>query len=234
VRTKLCCELGTAHHGDVHVALQMIRAAADAGCDAVKIQHYGPVNPRDPQAVWLHESRLHPNTIRVLRDDAKCKGLEFWATPFDVESLHELIALGVTRIKIASSEACTDWRQGIGHAEMHVVVSWPWGQVRDGVQPHAQRVDLTAIPLYPTPLEAVFRAPLLDGWSDHTIGLSACQYMIAQGAQWIEAHLKLPGITRERDWEKTPEDFRQLRQFAEDVETCKTGVGEVFRNRWSA
>jgi sialic acid synthase SpsE len=229
VRTKLCAELGTAHHGDANVALQMIQAAADAGCDAVKIQHYDTINPRDPQVDWLRESRLPTDAISLLRSAALERGLEFWATPFDLASLHDLTDLGVTRIKIASSSAHETWWHQSWHS---FVISWPWGRIPPNIKPLG--LHLTAVPLYPTPLEAVCAVPRLDGWSDHTIGLSACQYMIAQGAQWIEAHLKLPGITREREWEKTPEDFRQLRQFAEDVETCKTGVGDVFRNRWSA
>jgi N,N'-diacetyllegionaminate synthase len=233
MRTKLCAELGTAHHGDVGVALQMIQAAAEAGCDAVKIQHYGAVNPADPQAEWLNQSRLHVDAIETLRAAACRHGLEFWATPFNRETLVELLNIGVDRIKIASSDAYTDWRRGV--LLPACVVSWPWGNITGGVGVHEKRTDLTAIPLYPTPLECVLRAPLLDGWSDHTIGLAACQYAIAQGAQWIEAHLKLPGVTtRDRDWEKTPADFRLLRQFAEDVATMRTGVSQTFRNRWKA
>ena len=230
MRTRLCAELGTAHHGDVQVALQMIAAAAEACCDAVKIQHYGAVNPRDPQAQWLDQSRLHVDAIASLCKYAKANGLEFWATPFDAVSLRDLRALGVDRLKIASSEAHAAWWGEYDNAPL--VISWPWGE-QAGVWP-ASAVHLTAIPLYPTPLECVTRAMSLDGWSDHVVGLSACYKAISLGATWIEAHLRVPGLTREWDWEKTPADFRALRQFADDVETMRTGVGQVFRDRWTA
>jgi len=232
MRTRLCAELGTAHHGDVQVAAQMIAAAAEAGCDAVKIQHYGAVNPRDPQAQWLDQSRLHVDAIASLCKHAKANGLEFWATPFNAVSLRELRAVGVDRLKIASSEAHADWWQGT-YDNAPLVVSWPWGVTAASEWP-SKTLHLTAIPLYPTPLECVTRATPLDGWSDHVCGLSACYQAIAQGATWVEAHLKVPGLTREREWEKTPADFAALRQFADDIETMRTGVGQVFRDRWLA
>lgn len=226
MRTKLCAELATGHHGDVSVAQRMIEHAAAAGCDAVKIQHYGAVNPTDPQAAWLNESRLSLEAIGLLKSRAEILGLEFWATPFDAATLRDLRDLGAC-IKIASSEAWASWwREGHG-----VVVSWPWG-VGDR---HSHDLNLTAIPLYPTPLECIGRAPLLDGWSDHTIGITACQHMISQGAQWIEAHLTLgEGKSRVCAWDKTPEQFRQLRAYADAVETMRTGVSQTFRDRWRA
>jgi N,N'-diacetyllegionaminate synthase len=232
VRTRLCAELGTAHKGDVGVALQMIQAAAEAGCDAVKIQHYGAVNPADPQAEWLNQSRLHVDEIARLADMARGCEVEFWATPFSDASLLDLESVGVDRIKIASSEAHAAWWRD---TEQRLVVSWPWGK-RDGKWPNDEdTIHLCAIPLYPTPLECVSRADHVRvNWSDHTVGLSACLLAIANGAQWIEAHIKLPGVTtRDRDWEKTPADFRLLRQFAEDVETMRTGVSQTFRDRWT-
>jgi N,N'-diacetyllegionaminate synthase len=229
-RTKICAELATGHHGDVSVALQMIQAAADAGCDAVKIQHYGAVNVADPQYDWLAKSRLNRSQIQGLRDSAMMLGLEFWATPFDRSSLEALQDLSVTRIKIASSEAHEIWWRG--HSCQYVI-SWPWGDVPDNAP---QGLYLAAIPLYPTPLECVGRAVAqCDGWSDHGVGLSACFMAIVNGAQWIEAHLTLgEGKSRVCVWDKHPDDFRKLRQFADDVETMRTGVSQVFRDRWRA
>lgn len=236
MRTKICAELATGHHGDVSVALEMIQAAADAGCDAVKIQHYsGHVNMDDPQAIWLVESRLCSLDVLALRDLARKLDVEFWATPFDTYALGQLVKWEVDRIKIASSEVRASWHAPTTANVSNTVLSWPWGdRPIDGISRNGS-LHLTAIPLYPTPLECVYRAPLLDGWSDHTVGLAACQYMISQGAQWIEAHLTLgEGKSRVCAWDKTPEQFRQLRQFADDVATMKTGVSQVFRDRWKA
>jgi sialic acid synthase SpsE len=238
MRTKICAELATGHHGDVGVALKMIQAAADAGCDAVKIQHYGAVNPTDPQAAWLNESRLTLTEICSLQGDAQALGLEFWATPFNESTLRDLADISVDRIKIASSDARAKWPlksdARVQPPHLGVVVSWPWGEASLG-DSYIGAMHLTAIPLYPTPLECVFRAPLLDGWSDHTVGLAACQHMISHGAQWIEAHLTLgEGKSRVCVWDKHVEDFRKLREYADAVETMRTGVSQVYRDRWRA
>jgi sialic acid synthase SpsE len=235
MRTKICAELGTAHHGQIDVALAMIKAAAESGCDAVKVQHYGAVNPKDPQAQWLDESRLHTSAIIALRVEAAMLGMEFWVTPFDKDTLEELP--DVDRIKIASSESHNDWWRDVDIVPL--VVSWPWGRKVSADEPWPDdMIHLCAIPLYPTPIECVLMVrgwmKETDGWSDHTVGLSACLQAISHGSKWLEVHLKLPGITRERDWEKTPNDFRALRQFADDVETMRSGVGQVFRDRWNA
>jgi sialic acid synthase SpsE len=228
MRTKICCELATGHGGNIETALKMIDAAAEAGADAVKIQHYGAVNPHDPQAEWLNQSRLHVDAIRKLQARSRDWGLEFWATPFNAESLSDLEAVGVDRIKIASSEAHAEWWRP---REVRYVVSWPWGVGH--VFYAREQINLTAIPLYPTPFECVARAPLLDGWSDHTVGLSACYHAISRGAQWLEVHLTLgEGQSRVMVWDKSPEDIRQLRQYADDVATMRTGVSQIFRDRW--
>jgi sialic acid synthase SpsE len=228
MRTKLIAELATSHGGDLQVAEAMIRAAAEAGCDAVKIQHYGRVNPKDPQAAWLEGARLTSLAIKYLRALAERQGLLFMATPFDAQSLIDLRGAGVTAFKIASSESQSHWWQPGEREQWFVSLPWGIGEHRSGA------VMLTAVPLYPTPLECVSRAPLLDGWSDHTVGLSACQYLIAHGAEWIEAHLTLPGQSRQMAWDKTPAQFAELRQYAEAVATMTSGVNQMFKERFTA
>jgi hypothetical protein len=136
--------------------------------------------------------------------------------------------------KIASSESGNLWWKPEQFEQWFI--SWPWG-----VQAYPLRPDvfppvmhLTAIPLYPTPLECVGRAPLLDGWSCHAIGNAACLWAIANGATVIEAHLRLEGRGRQCAWDRTPAQFRELRDFADACETMRTGVNTQFRRRWTA
>jgi sialic acid synthase SpsE len=229
----LIAELSTNHGGDVALACDMVRAAAEAGCDYAKIQSYslGALNPRDPQADWLRQAHLdREDTARVL---AACQeaGIQFLSTPFDAASLTMLRELGQTTFKIASSESGNRWwLPAYGETWF---VSWPWG--RGGpCMPPTNGARLTAIPLYPTPPECVGQAQLLEGWSDHTVGLAACQWAIARGVQVLEAHLCLPGRGRECEWDKSRADFKELRAFANDVATMTTGVATRFRERWTA
>jgi hypothetical protein len=135
----------------------MIRAAAEAGCDAVKIQHYGRVNPKDPQAAWLEGARLNAFAIGQLRQYAERCEVLFIATPFDAQSLIDLRGAGVKPSRLPAARVTRDWWQAGLMSSGSCRCRGAWG-VPIGA------VNLTAVPLYPTPLECVSRAPLLDGW----------------------------------------------------------------------
>ena len=233
MRCQIVAELATSHGGDIAVAEDMIRAAADAGADLVKLQTYSleRLNPRDPQAAWLRQSHLDEGRHAHLLGVAQRAGIELFSTPFDADSLAMLRRLGLKRFKVASSESGNDW--WMPQNGEHWIVSYPWGNTL-GCPDHLTSTDflqLTAIPLYPTPLECVDRARLLDGWSDHCEGIAACLWAIAQGAQMIEVHF-WHGESRHLSFDKSTEQVRQIRRFAEDCETMKSGVSQRFRDRW--
>jgi N,N'-diacetyllegionaminate synthase len=239
-RAEIIAELATAHGGDIGIACEMIHAAAEAGADTVKVQSYSldRLNPSDPQAEWLRKAHLDQAAHRTLIECAKAAKVQFLSTPFDRDALKMLQALGLYRFKIASSEAERAWwRQG-----GEFLVSWPWGRKGHVTHPYALpdpqnfwviEQHITAIPLYPTPLECVSQAELLDGWSDHTVGTAACLYALARGAKVIEVHFTIPGA-RQMAWDKGTAQLMEIRRFAESVATMQTGVSEQFRTRWSA
>lgn len=246
-RCVLVAELASSHGGNVALAEDMIKAAADAGADLVKAQTYSLARLRrsDPQYDWLVQSALDKSAHCKLMDVAARCGIEFFSTPFCADSLAMLRELGLRRFKVASSESGNTWWNA-GYTE-NWIISWPWGHKGDAFTAASYTrgnlttfnaecfTHLAAIPLYPTPLEAVGRAALLDGWSCHCVGLAACQRAIALGAKMLEVHFTLPDTAaRQKPWDKTPADIRALRQFAEDCETMHSGVNETFRTRWTA
>lgn len=230
---ELIAELATAHGGDVDLACDMVKAAADAGAHTVKIQSYTlqHLNKKDPQHAWLAQSVLDEKAHeRIIKACAAAK-VGFLSTPFDRESFEMLRhRFQQYRMKVASTQRL--WGVGVGRPVV-LLKSWPWGQRPDHSE--AQRWDaLTAIPLYPTPIECVNVAPLLDGWSDHTVGTAVCKHMISKGAKIIEAHFCLPNRSRVMAFDKTPEQLREIRDWADTVETLNTGVSQTFRERWNA
>ena len=230
MRAELIAELATNHGGDVDLACDMVRAAADAGADTVKIQSYtlAKLNPKDPQVDWLKQAHLDEAAHeRVMKACQQAK-VQFLSSSFDHKALLLLRRLGQARIKIASSAPVP---LGVGYVTF--LKSWPWGSKGAMSYPHVS-AHLTAIPLYPTPLEAVLVAKRLDGWSDHVVGIDACCYMVAKGARVIEKHFSLPGKGRNCPWDADPGQFRALRDWSEQVETMTTGVSQTFRERWRA
>ncbi len=230
---ELIAEMATSHGGDLELAEDMIMEAAAAGAHTVKFQSYTveSLNPHDSQADWLRKSVLTEDAHKRLIEVCRRLKVQFLSTAFDRQSLLMLLKLNQGRIKVASTQRV--WNVSDAALVMFIK-SWPWGMRRNPPNARPVLAELTAIPLYPTPLEAVWMAPLLDGWSDHTIGTAACKHMISKGASIIEAHFCLPGKSRQMPWDKTPEQFREIRDWAETVETLTTGISQQFRERWSA
>ena len=229
---ELIAELATAHGGDVALAEDMVAAAADSGAHTVKIQSYtlSRLNPKDPQADWLRQAHLDVKAHERIIRACERHHVQFLSTPSDAKALALLRRLGRLRFKIASPHRTAEW--WMPRADEEFIVSAAWGERSD---PHCRRPTLiTTVPLYPTPLECVYRADLLQGWSDHTIGTEACCHMISRGATIVEAHFCLPGRSRQMPWDKNPSEFREIRDWADKVETMTTGVSHVFRERWSA
>jgi sialic acid synthase SpsE len=232
----LIAELSTNHGGDVDLACDMVRQAAEAGADYAKIQSYdlAKLHPADPQRAWLTQAHLDEAAHRRIFQACKDAGIKPLSTPFDAGSLAMLRGLGLTTFKIASSESKNDWWVPLdGEAWF---VSFPWGKAHALGSRNSRVVcHLAAIPLYPTPLEAVGRTESIEGWSDHVVGLAACQWAIANGAKVIEIHMH---DTERRGrvcaWDKSPDQIRQLRQFADDCLTMTSGVATTFRRRWTA
>lgn len=121
-------EVSANHRQNIDVAKDIIRAAAKAGADAIKLQTYTAdtmtldsrkeyfmvANPGNPD-IWkgksLYELYVGASTPwewhKELKELTESLGLEFFSTPFDATAVDFLENLGVKFYKVASYE-CTD------------------------------------------------------------------------------------------------------------------------------
>jgi len=112
-------EAGINHNGQLELALDMIRAASDAGADIVKFQTHIPDAEMVPDKNLDSEAGSHVTRSLydimtecmlsledhlVLRDRAKELGILFLSTPFSVEAVDLLEKVGVPAYKIGSGE----------------------------------------------------------------------------------------------------------------------------------
>lgn len=114
-------EAGVNHNGDPDLARSLIRAAADAGADAVKFQCFSAAdlaapgtpkaayqvaatNPGESQYEMLKHLELPLAVLPDLQGHARSQGLVFLATPFDDASLDRLVQLGVPAVKVGSGD----------------------------------------------------------------------------------------------------------------------------------
>ncbi|MDO8307724.1 MAG: N-acetylneuraminate synthase family protein [Actinomycetota bacterium] len=121
-RTYVIAEIGVNHDGDTDKALDLVRAVADSGADAVKVQTFTAeslVSHAAPKAAYqlvttptsesqfemLKRLELSRPDHWVVMAEADRLGLDFLSTPYDRESLAFLVdELGVDQLKIASSD----------------------------------------------------------------------------------------------------------------------------------
>jgi pseudaminic acid synthase len=117
-------EMSGNHNHSLERALSIVRAAAQAGAHALKLQTYtadtmtikGALQINDPKSLWngreLHELYQEAYTPwewhQPIFDLAKELGMVAFSTPFDETAVDFLESLGVELYKIASFEN-TDW-----------------------------------------------------------------------------------------------------------------------------
>ena len=113
-------EIGPNHQGSVERARELVRAAHEAGVDAVKLQKrdnrrlytralydspYDNENSFGPSYGAHREAlELDRDAYVTLRDEARSLGLVFFATAFDEPSADLLAELGAPAFKIASGD----------------------------------------------------------------------------------------------------------------------------------
>lgn len=121
MRTLIIAEAGVNHNGDLELARQLVRAAANAGADLVKFQTFvanelttagAPKADYQKAATGSEESQQAMIArLQLTREDheslvAECAaaGIGFFSTAFDEQSLDMLVELGIDRVKVPSGE----------------------------------------------------------------------------------------------------------------------------------
>ena len=114
----IIAEIGVNHNGDVNLAKEMVKAAAEAGADVVKFQSFKAedvMTDKTPLADYMgndeenfldlaRKLELSMEDTLELQSYTESLGVEFLSSPFDVESTYALAELGLKRLKIPSGE----------------------------------------------------------------------------------------------------------------------------------
>ena len=226
--TLIIAEAGVNHNGDLEMAKRLVDAAAEAGADVVKFQTFSAqrlvtssaqkaqyqsrtTDPQESQHTMLRKLELTRPMHDVLQAHARERGIEFFSTAFDLDSLAMLIELGLSRFKIPSGEITNlPYLRQIGAQRSDVILSTGMATLAeieaaiDALEsagtPRARITVLHCTTEYPAPLEDVNLRAMLSmrdafgvqvGYSDHTPGIEVSLAAVALGATVIEKHLTL-------------------------------------------
>lgn len=245
-RPLLIAEIGNNHEGSLSVAKELVQQAAECGVSAVKFQTFRTEHyvSQDDAARFarLKSFELTIEQFAELSELARGLGLIFISTPFDLESARRLAPL-VDAYKIASGDNnFLPLIRTVCKAEKPMIVSTGLAgipqilQVRDFIRGEwaaigceAELAVLHCVTAYPVSasdanlLAIRTLASVLDcdvGYSDHTLGATACIVAASLGAKVIEKHFTLS---------KTYSDFRDHRLSADPAEmrTLVAAIAEV-------
>lgn len=228
MKTLIIAEAGVNHNGDLTMAQHLIDAAADAGADIVKFQTfkadrlvtasakkaaYQMVTTAADESQYEMIRRLELSEAMHEQLIAHCRlrGIEFFSTAFDIESLDYLMSLGMERIKIPSGEITNlTYLRRVGSFGKPVILSTGMsnlGEIEAALavleKAGMQRDQISVLHCnteYPVPMSEVNLRAMKSicqafgvnvGFSDHTEGIEIAIAAVALGAHIIEKHITL-------------------------------------------
>lgn len=249
-------EIGLNHNGDVEIAKRLIDVAADAGAQAVKFQKRTPeistpAHMRDVprETPWGTMSYLEYR-YRVefdrdqyieIGDHATLRGLDWFASPWDVPSVGFLEDLNVVAHKVASASV-TDLEllRALAATGKPIILSTGMStmdQIEAAVDVLGVEnlVLLHATSTYPMPAEeanlrmiATLRAAFPGvpvGYSGHEPGLQISLAASALGAAAIERHITLDRTMWGSDHAASLEPTG-LQHLVRDVRIIEAAIGD--------
>ena len=255
----IIAEAGVNHNGDIELAKQLIDAAAQAGADLVKFQTFQAdrlvttsarkadyqnqsTDATETQHAMLRRLELDDAAHRVLIAHCEARGIEFFSTGFDTESIDLLCRLGQDHFKIPSGEITNlPYLRHIGRMGKNVILSTGMATLGDieaaiaaleaAGTPRAQITVLHCTTEYPTPMTEVNLRAMQSlqtafgtavGYSDHTRGIEVAIAAVALGAEVIEKHFtldrSLPGPDHQASLE--PDELRAMVSAIRNIEVA--------------
>jgi N-acetylneuraminate synthase len=213
----LIAEVGSVHDGSFGNARRLIALAAECGADAVKFQTHiaeaETLRSAPSPSYFSAESRFDYfkrtafalDQWKALAEDAQKLELQFLSSPFSLEAVDLLEAVGVGAYKIPSGEVTNlPLLAKIADTTKPVYLSSGmsnWAELDQAIDVLRSGGPITVLQCssaYPCPPERVGlnvlseiadRWGLAVGFSDHTEGFAAGVAAVALGASVIEKHI---------------------------------------------
>lgn len=264
--TLIIAEAGVNHNGSIELAKQLVDKAVEAGVDFIKFQtfkteklvaksaqmaSYQKKNigtDDNSQFAMLKKLELTPSQHEELITYCKQKGIKFFSTAFDLDSIDYLHSLNLGLWKIPSGEITNypyikkiaQYREPVivstGMCEMQdienaVSTLLKWGTKKEDI------IILHCNTEYPTPYQDV-NLKAMDairekfgvevGYSDHTKGIEVPIAAVALGATVIEKHFTLDRNMEGPDHKASLEPD-ELKAMVSAIRNIEQAVGDGIK-----
>ena len=249
-------EIGINHNGDLANAIALIDKAVDAGCDAVKFQKRTPevCTPRDQWDIerdtpwgrmsyidYRHRVEFGVEEYAAIDEHARHRGIAWFASPWDIESVDFLEGFDVSAHKVASACLTDDeLLRRLRATGRTVILSTGMStmrQIRHAVEVlGSDNIILChATSTYPAQtselnLKMIFtlqgefpNVPI--GYSGHETGLQTTLAAVAMGATLVERHITLDRSMWGSDQAASVEP-QGLARLVRDVRVISEAMGD--------
>lgn len=255
----IIAEVGFNHEGNIDVAIEMVKAASDAGANAVKFQTFRAFDIALPTADHFEAIKCGEMNFEQhlkLSKVAKDCGIEFISTPYSPWAVEILEKVGVPAYKVASMDLTNRYLlKYIAQTSKPIYLSTGMATLPEIAKileylrqegsgpitllhclslypPRATELNLAIIPFF----KHLFATPV--GYSDHYPGTKACLAAAMFGAEVIETHFSLNPSKEGADHHHSV-DPTMLSQLISDIVLFKKMKGnrqEIFNRsdlQWS-
>src|SRR5210317_1210710 len=248
---KIIAEIGWNHGGDMELAKEMIRAAAEAGATYAKFQSWSA--SRLKPGVWDTDGRREIYEKAELTRERHIElinycnevGIKFMSSVFSIKDAELLVRLGVADVKIPSFESrnhdlITYCDQNFKSVFMSTGTS-TFKEIQESVQfiKFSDFYLLHCVSTYPCrPTQAnLLRMVKLKslnfpvGYSDHIQGVESAKVAIGEGAIVVEKHFTtdndLPG--RDNKFAILPHQMKDLTDYIQIRSQMFISHGDGFQ-----
>jgi N,N'-diacetyllegionaminate synthase len=264
-KTLIIAEAGVNHNGDMNIAKKLIDVAVEAKVDYVKFQTFkseklvsaeakkaeyqieNTQNSSENQLQMLKRLELSHKDHEILIEYCKSKGIKFFSTAFDLDSLKYLHEIGLDLVKIPSGEITNlPYLKLAAQLFQKVIISTGMstmdeiGKALTVFTSHGLALANISIlhcnTEYPTPMEDVNLKAMLSiknvfqtsiGYSDHTNGIEVPIAAVALGATIIEKHFTLDKNMEGPDHAASiePDELIKMVTSIRNIELAISGTG---------
>lgn len=265
MKVLIIAEAGVNHNGDLGIAKALIDVAAESGADLVKFQTFSAdrlvtenaakadyqridSDNSELQQVMLRKLELSESMHHELIAHCALKGIGFFSTGFDIESVNFLVSIGQELFKVPSGEITNlPYLRHIGKLGKEVILSTGMSnmdEIENAIRaleesgtPRTKIVVLHCTTAYPAPISDVNLRAMQSigsklgveiGYSDHTLGIEISLAAVALGAVVIEKHFTLDRTLPGPDHKASLEP-KELKSMIEGIRKIEEALGNGIK-----
>jgi YrbI family 3-deoxy-D-manno-octulosonate 8-phosphate phosphatase len=248
-------EIGINHNGDLDIARRLIDVAADAGCQAVKFQKRTPeicVPPEQRDRIrrtpwgemtyleYRHRVEFGAEEYRRIAGHCAERGLDWFASPWDVPSVEFLEDMNVVAHKVASASVTDhDLLRALARTGKPIILSTGMSTLDEidravEILGTSRLVIMHATATYPLPPEEANLRTIVTlrdrygvpvGYSGHERGLQISLAAVTLGAVMVERHITLDRTMWGSDQAASLEPSG-LEHLVRDIRIIETALGD--------